>query len=227
VTKTYTIQNGGTGDLVVSNITLSGIGAANFTVGNILLPATVSAGNDVTFDLTFTSSDLGVFNATVNVVSDDCNNGLYDFAVKSSVCTVVTPTLAIQSDALLAICPGTSVNFSVDTSENMGATPSYAWIKNGSAIPGEIASTYNTSNLLSTDQIALEMSSSLDSGCLSQVSNLSLPLSLMLKSVQCSCNWHRSFVLSMEKSRSTFNGRNRFCSHCYKFTSCKCWFIHR
>jgi uncharacterized protein (DUF2141 family) len=181
VTKTYTIQNGGTSDLVVSNITLSGLGAANFTVGNILLPATVSAGNNVTFDLTFTSADLGVFNATVNVVNDDCNNGLYDFAVKGSVCTVVTPTLAIQSDALLAICPGTSVNFSVDTSENMGTTPSYVWMKNGSAIPGEIASTYSTSNLLSTDQIALEMSSSLDSGCLSQVSNLSLPLSILLK----------------------------------------------
>ena len=95
-------------------------------------------------------------------------------ATNSSTITLTssasTPTVAIQTSATSAICPGTSVTFSVNTSANMGASPTYVWKKNGTAITGETSSTYVSTDLLNNDQITLEMTSSLNGLCLTQSS---------------------------------------------------------
>jgi hypothetical protein len=95
-------------------------------------------------------------------------------ATNSSTITLTssasTPTVSIQSSAIAAICPGTSVTFSVNTSANMGATPSYVWKLNGSAISGATNATYTSTGLVNNDQITLEMTSSLNGLCVTQPS---------------------------------------------------------
>jgi hypothetical protein len=95
-------------------------------------------------------------------------------ATNSSTITLTssasTPTVAIQSSAIAAICPGTSVTFSVNTSANMGASPSYVWKLNGSAISGATNATYTSTDLVNNDQITLEMTSSLNGLCVTQPS---------------------------------------------------------
>ncbi len=82
--------------------------------------------------------------------------------------TASTPTVSIQSSASTAICPGTSVIFSVNSSSNMGATPSYVWKLNGDPITGETNATYTTTGLANNDQVTLEMTSSLNGLCVTQ-----------------------------------------------------------
>jgi hypothetical protein len=95
-------------------------------------------------------------------------------ATNSSTITLTssasTPTVAIQSSVIAAICPGTSVTFSVNTSANMGASPSYVWKLNGSAISGATNATYTSTDLVNNDQITLEMTSSLNGLCVTQPS---------------------------------------------------------
>jgi hypothetical protein len=88
-----------------------------------------------------------------------------------------TPTVAIAASVSGAICPGTSVTFSVQSSANMGATPTYQWRLNGSPISGETAATYTTTTLAPGDAVSLEMTSSLAPACLTATSATSNAIS--------------------------------------------------
>jgi hypothetical protein len=82
--------------------------------------------------------------------------------------TASTPTVSIQSTASSAFCPGTSVTFSVNSSANMGATPTYQWNLNGTPISGANNPTLVTTTLNNNDQVTLTMTSSLNGTCLTQ-----------------------------------------------------------
>jgi hypothetical protein len=84
--------------------------------------------------------------------------------------TASTPTVAIQSTASSAICPGTLVTFSVNSSANMGASPTYQWKLNGTPISGATNASLVTTTLANNDQVTLTMTSSLTAGCLTQSS---------------------------------------------------------
>jgi hypothetical protein len=96
--------------------------------------------------------------------------------------TTSTPTVAIQSSAIAAICPGTSVTFSVNSSANMGATPSYVWKLNGNPISGATNATYTSTGLVNNDQITLEMTSSLNGLCVTQPSATSSAITTTVNS---------------------------------------------
>ncbi len=96
--------------------------------------------------------------------------------------TASTPTVTIQSTATSAICPGTSVTFSVNSSANMGSSPTYVWKNNGTVISGATNPSYTTTGLVNNDQITLEMTSSLNGGCLTQSSATSAAISTTVNS---------------------------------------------
>ncbi|SKB05490.1 delta-60 repeat domain-containing protein [Prosthecobacter debontii] len=81
VTKTYTIRNTGAKDATVSSITVSGTHAADFTVGGLSLPTTVTTSTPKTFTLTFNPSAIGTRTATITVTNSDATKGAYDFVV--------------------------------------------------------------------------------------------------------------------------------------------------
>ena len=70
--------------LAVSSITVTGANAAEFVVGGIRYPSSVTAGNSATFNVTFTPTALGTRTATIHVNNNDCNEADYDFAVQGT-----------------------------------------------------------------------------------------------------------------------------------------------
>jgi autotransporter-associated beta strand protein len=82
--------------------------------------------------------------------------------------TAATPSVTIKSSALTAICPGTSVTFSVNSSANMGASPTYQWKLNGTDISGATNATLVTTTLANNDQVSLTMTSSLATECVTE-----------------------------------------------------------
>ena len=89
--KIYTIQNTGTGALSISSVTSSN---ASFAISGA--PTTVAAGGSATFTVTFAPTAVGSQTATITVNNNDCNEGVYDFAVK---CTALCASATLYVDA--------------------------------------------------------------------------------------------------------------------------------
>lgn len=83
-TNTFTIENNGSDDLIISDITLSGIDASDFSISAISLPATITSGNSITFDVNFIIGTSGTKNATVTIDNNDCDESTYNFAISAT-----------------------------------------------------------------------------------------------------------------------------------------------
>jgi hypothetical protein len=83
-TRTFTIQNTGTGPLSISSIGISGVDAASFTTSWNTYPVLIAAGSETTFNLTCYSAILGTKTATVTINNDDCDEGAYTFKVQAT-----------------------------------------------------------------------------------------------------------------------------------------------
>ncbi|MGD1846374.1 MAG: choice-of-anchor D domain-containing protein [Salibacteraceae bacterium] len=81
---TYTIQNSGSTALLVADILSSGLSGADFIVGGITLPATISASDSTTFTVSYSPTVAGTDVATITVYNNDCDEGFYDFAVQGT-----------------------------------------------------------------------------------------------------------------------------------------------
>ncbi len=94
ITKTYTIENTtGNADLNISSIVVSGTNASNFSIGNITLPKTITAGSSTTFTITFTPTDIGSKTAIITINNNDCNESAYSFTVLANLnCGDITTT---------------------------------------------------------------------------------------------------------------------------------------
>ncbi|MBW1297302.1 immunoglobulin-like domain-containing protein [Aquimarina litoralis] len=79
----FTIQNGGTSDLNISNITITGTDASDFVL-NDMWPVTVLSGTSESIEISFTPQSAGVKNAIVTIISDDPTNGTYTFAIQGT-----------------------------------------------------------------------------------------------------------------------------------------------
>jgi hypothetical protein len=96
--------------------------------------------------------------------------------------TASTPTVSIQSNASSAFCPGTSVTFSVNSSANMGSSPTYQWNLNGTPISGATNPSLVTTTLNNNDQVTLTMTSSLNGTCLTQSDATSTSITSLVNS---------------------------------------------
>jgi hypothetical protein len=83
LTRTYTIQNTGTGNLVLTAPYVQ-LGTAS-TQYTITQPAvtTIPAGGSTTFSVTFSSATAGIFDNTIEVLSDDADEATYSFAISA------------------------------------------------------------------------------------------------------------------------------------------------
>ena len=80
--RTFTIQNQGTVALSISQIKIVGLDSASFSKSAITLPATITAGASASFNVVFKANSTGNKNAMVQVLSDDCDEASYSFAVQ-------------------------------------------------------------------------------------------------------------------------------------------------
>ena len=79
VVKTFTIQNTGTGNLIVNDIIM--LDGTNYSISGITLPATINPSTSQDFIVTFNSATIGVFNDSVLIDSNDSDESTYDFSV--------------------------------------------------------------------------------------------------------------------------------------------------
>ncbi|MES2774715.1 MAG: FG-GAP-like repeat-containing protein [Bacteroidota bacterium] len=100
-TKTYTIQNLGFVNLTISNITITGADSASFSRNVVTFPFTLAPGGIKLFTVKFAPASTGLKNATINIFSNDCDEGVYDFAIqgKGTIPAIGTYTAATAAAA--------------------------------------------------------------------------------------------------------------------------------
>jgi hypothetical protein len=82
VTKTFAIQNTGTGTLTISNITMSGANAGLFTlVTPTVFPLNLISNTTQSITVQFLPTSIGNYTATVNINNNDSDESAYDFVV--------------------------------------------------------------------------------------------------------------------------------------------------
>ncbi|HUX52795.1 MAG TPA: choice-of-anchor D domain-containing protein, partial [Williamwhitmania sp.] len=81
ITRTFIIQNLGTGPLSITGVTITGANASDFTVTTAPASSVASTGT-TSFVVTFNPSALGNRNATINIANDDSNENPYNFDIQ-------------------------------------------------------------------------------------------------------------------------------------------------
>lgn len=81
VVKTFTIENSGTGDLIVDDILMLNAPSSNYVISGIAFPATILPSASTTFSVTFNSALAGTFNDSVLISNNDPTDSTFDFAV--------------------------------------------------------------------------------------------------------------------------------------------------
>lgn len=80
--RTFTIRNTGTGNLTISNPTISGTNASDFTVTTNPSSTTIGPNTSRTFVITFNPSDIGLRNAIVTISNNDADENPYIYHIQ-------------------------------------------------------------------------------------------------------------------------------------------------
>jgi len=92
VVRTFTVQNTDPNvPLGVTGISLGGVDAAQFSVTPLSPAGPIPPNGSATFNVTYAPNATGIHNATVTVTNGDCDEALYDFAIRGEL-TCVVPT---------------------------------------------------------------------------------------------------------------------------------------
>jgi alpha-tubulin suppressor-like RCC1 family protein len=117
VSKTFTIRNNGIVPLVINSVTLDGVSATEFALTNPPA-ASVAAGGNTTFVVTFTAGPRFTRSAVVHIASNDPYTGVFDVNLTATVPGVLAASYNTGLEVPL-ICngftaTGSSVNFSLN-----------------------------------------------------------------------------------------------------------------
>ncbi len=77
IKRRFTIENTGSGTLVISKMEFKGSDAANFSIQNA--PSSIASGSSATFTVVFTPSTKGKKTAILNIYNNDCDENIYNF----------------------------------------------------------------------------------------------------------------------------------------------------
>jgi hypothetical protein len=95
VTRTFTIQNTGSIDLTISNVSLTGANASEFSI--LTMPsATIAAGSSSVVVVKFNPTTIGLKTAQLNIDSNDSDESTYNFALQA---TGVQATMSIKGNS--------------------------------------------------------------------------------------------------------------------------------
>lgn len=128
VSRTFTILNGGTTALSISNVTITGANASDFSI-TTMPTSPVTPSGSTTFVVSFDPSAAGLRTATINITSNDCNEGAYDFAIQGLGTQIAVASIA-QTDPTCN--GGTNGDATVTTAGGMPVI-TYSWSSGGTA----------------------------------------------------------------------------------------------
>lgn len=94
--RTFTITNSGTAPMFVGGVGVSGTGAGSFTVTK-QTSSPVAAGGNTTFEVTFDPGAAGLASAEVGFVTDDVDEGFYNFSIQG---TGAAPEIAVTGNSV-------------------------------------------------------------------------------------------------------------------------------
>ncbi|MDX2196751.1 MAG: LamG-like jellyroll fold domain-containing protein [Cytophagales bacterium] len=83
ISKSFIITNTGTTVLNINNISITGTNPTSFSI-TTAPNSVISATGSTTFTVTFSSTLLGISNAIINILNDDCDESVYAFAVRGT-----------------------------------------------------------------------------------------------------------------------------------------------
>jgi len=92
VTQTFTIRNLGTGPLTGLALSVEGVHASDFVVGSLSNSPPLAAGEETSFEVTFTPSALGTRMAVLHIASNDENESPFDIPLSGGIPTTTTFT---------------------------------------------------------------------------------------------------------------------------------------
>ncbi|OIQ28280.1 MAG: hypothetical protein BM564_09410 [Bacteroidetes bacterium MedPE-SWsnd-G2] len=126
-TNTFTIENQGNLDLIVSDITLSN--SANFSIDNSPgFPTTISDGNSLDLDITYLSNGEGTNTSILTISSNDIDESNYQFRLSgASECSPIQITGSFSTPAS---CEGCS-DMSVTVGSPIGGVGNYNYSLDG------------------------------------------------------------------------------------------------
>lgn len=94
-TRTFTIQNTGSLDLTISNVSLTGTNASEFSI--LTMPnTTIAAGSSSVVVVKFNPTTIGLKTAQLNIDSNDSDESTYNFAIQA---TGVQATMSIKGNS--------------------------------------------------------------------------------------------------------------------------------
>lgn len=133
--KVFTLQNSGTGTLKVSEVVVSGVNAGDFTLVNPpAYPWSIAPNGLQTLTINFNTPIAGVRNATINIINNDLDEDLYNFAVQG---TSATFEINVQGNNI-TISDGTN-------SPNVNDNTNFGPVATGTAIT-KVFTIQNTGN---------------------------------------------------------------------------------
>lgn len=95
---TYTIYNTGNAPLTISSTTLTGAGAAAYSITSAPA-ASIPGGGSTTITVQFTPSGVGAFNAVLTINNNDSNEAVYNFSITGTG-TPPQPEIAVSGNTL-------------------------------------------------------------------------------------------------------------------------------
>ncbi|CDO59964.1 hypothetical protein BN1012_Phect1750 [Candidatus Phaeomarinobacter ectocarpi] len=116
VSRTFTVENSGDGDLELGffSVSLAGAHAGDFSV-TAQPPTGISPGSPRTFTVTFDPSAVGNRQATVSIANNDADEAPYTFAIEGTG-QVLTPEIAVRGNGV-EIASGDATPAAVDATD--------------------------------------------------------------------------------------------------------------
>jgi gliding motility-associated-like protein len=86
-----------------------------------------------------------------------CAIGIATATATVALTPFLPPTVTIQSQQELPVCPGTPLTFLVAQATNMGVAPQYQWQVDGAEVAGATGATFSSSTLRNGQQVTLKL----------------------------------------------------------------------
>lgn len=95
--RIFTIENHGISNLVIGSVNLYGTDATSFSIDSLPTGTIISPNQSVDLQIVFTPMSAGVKHATVSILNNDCDETVYNFAIKGKGTNSVYSKLELKA----------------------------------------------------------------------------------------------------------------------------------
>ena len=159
LTRTFKVENTGSGPLVINSISIGGVNSSDFTILSApTLPLTIPTSGFVNLSVKFQPGTTGIKNAILYFYNNDADEQSFYFAIKgNSTCTV--PTASITTNGSTTICQGNTVTLTASSANSYlwsnGATTQQISVTNAGTFSVTVTDNNGCSNTSSSTSVTV------------------------------------------------------------------------